>query len=82
MLRIVRFLIALTGVSTVLAVAAGTALAGGDYNTPGGAVAGEQTGGGGTLPFTGSELLLYVIVGVAIVATGFALRAAAHRRAS
>ena len=48
-------------------------------------MAGEQTGGGsggGTLPFTGSELLLYVIVGAAIVASGFGLRALSARRPS
>ena len=46
-----------------------------------GAVAGQQTGGGsgGTLPFTGSDLLGYVTVAAAIVAAGLVLRAVARR---
>ena len=55
----------------ILALTATSAFAADGYN--GGDVAGQQTGG--NLPFTGSELLLYVVVGVAIVACGFALRA-------
>ncbi len=84
MRKVVRSAVALLSVAAIFAVTAGTALAGSDYNKPGGQVAGEQTGGGGggTLPFTGSELMLYVIVGAAIVASGFALRAMAARRSS
>lgn len=83
MRKVVRSAVALLSVAAIMAVTAGTALAGSDYNTPGGQVAGDNTGGGGgTLPFTGSELLLYVIVGAAIVASGFALRAMSARRSS
>jgi hypothetical protein len=70
MRKVVRGGIALVTAAMVMAVTASTALAEG-Y----GAVAGENTGGGGNLPFTGSDLLLYVVVGVAVIATGFALRA-------
>jgi hypothetical protein len=84
MRKVVRAAVGLLSVAAVLAITATTAFAGNDYNTPGGSVAGEQTGGGGggTLPFTGSELLLYVIVGAAIVASGFGLRALSARRSS
>lgn len=84
MRKVLRSAVAFLSVAAIMAVTAGTAFAGGDYNTPAGAVAGDQTGGGGggTLPFTGSELLLYVIVGAAIVASGFALRAMSARRSS
>ena len=49
-----------------------------------GAVAGQQAGGGsgGTLPFTGSDLLGYVGVAAAIVAAGVVLRAIARRGAA
>jgi hypothetical protein len=41
---------------------------------------GEQTGGGGgSLPFTGLNLLLVVAAGGAIAASGVGLRAVAHR---
>jgi len=85
MRKVVRTAVGLLSVAAIMAITATTAFAGGDYNTPGGSVAGEQTGGGtggGTLPFTGSELLLYVIVGAAIVASGFGLRALSARRTS
>jgi hypothetical protein len=74
MRKVVRGAIALVSVAMVMAVTATSAMAEG-Y----GAVAGEQTGGG-DLPFTGSDLLLYVVVGVAVIATGFALRALSARR--
>lgn len=35
----------------------------------------------GDVPFTGQDLLLYVIVGVTVILGGFALRALAGRRA-
>ncbi|HVG68924.1 MAG TPA: hypothetical protein VM785_12060, partial [Gaiellales bacterium] len=54
MSKIVRTLIGAGSVVVAMAMTAGTAFAGGDYNTPG-VVAGEQTGGGGSLPFTGSR---------------------------
>jgi hypothetical protein len=75
-----RTLIGAVGTVVVFATTAGTALAGGDYNTPG-AVAGEQTGGGGgsSLPFTGADLALYAVVGIAIVASGLTLRVMARR---
>ena len=41
---------------------------------------GEQAGGGGgSLPFTGLNLLLVVAAGGAIAASGVGLRAVAHR---
>jgi hypothetical protein len=73
----------------ILATWAASALAQEQY--PGG-VAGTGTGGGGdvsggdvagasgSLPFTGADLLLYVIVGLAIVASGVVLRQVAARR--
>ena len=46
-----------------MAVSAVSAFAGGGYAN--GGVAGESTGGGsGSLPFTGAELALYVVVGL------------------
>jgi hypothetical protein len=76
MRKVVRGAIALVTAAMVMAVTASAALAD-PYNN--GGVAGEQTGGG-NLPFTGSDLLLYVVVGIAVIATGFALRAVSARR--
>jgi hypothetical protein len=71
----------LLGATALLAVSAATAFAG-DGQYPGtGGVAGESTGGG-ALPFTGAELALYVVIGLAIVASGLALRAYSARRVS
>jgi hypothetical protein len=83
MRKVARTAVLLLGMMASMAVAASTAFAG-DYNTPGGTVAGTQTGGGGggggTLPFTGADLLLYVVVGAAIITSGVALRAVSARR--
>jgi len=77
----------LVGLITALAVAmvllaatpafADTTPADGQY----GAVKGEQAGGGtgGSLPFTGMNLLLIVAAGGAIAASGVGLRAVAQR---
>ena len=56
----------------------GVALAADGY----GGAAGQQTGGGsaGNLPFTGTDLLTYVLVAIAIMAAGLALRATSDRR--
>ncbi len=78
MSKIVRTLIGAGSVVVAMAMTAGTAFAGGDYNTPG-VVAGEQTGGGGSLPFTGSDLAMYAAVGIAVVASGLTLRLMARR---
>jgi hypothetical protein len=79
MTKVLKGLIALTGAAGFLAVSAVSAFAGEGYGA--GGVAGESTGGGGgSLPFTGAELALYVIVGLAIVASGLALRAYSARR--
>jgi hypothetical protein len=78
MSKIVRTLIGAGSVVVAMATTASTAFAGGDYNTPG-AVAGEQTGGGGSLPFTGSDLAMYLVVGIAVAASGLTLRMMAHR---
>jgi len=80
MTKVLRGVITLVGAAAILAVSAATAFAGGPYAN--GGVAGESTGGGGTLPFTGAELALYVVIGLAIVASGLALRAYSARRAS
>ncbi len=78
MSKIVRTLIGAGSVVVAMAMTAGTAFAGGDYNTPG-VVAGEQTGDGGSLPFTGSDLAMYAVVGIAVVASGLTLRLMARR---
>ena len=78
MSKIVRTLIGAGSVVVAMATTASTAFAGGDYNTPG-AVAGEQTGGGGSLPFTGSDLAMYLVVGIAVVASGLTLRMMVRR---
>jgi hypothetical protein len=78
MRKAVRGAIAAFAGMAVFALSATSAFAADGYN--GGDVAGQQTGG--NLPFTGSELLLYVVVGVAIVACGFALRALSARHAT
>jgi hypothetical protein len=78
MRKVVRGAIALVSAAMIMAVTASSAFATGNYNN--GGVAGEQTGGGGNLPFTGADLALYVVVGVAIIASGFALRALSARR--
>ncbi len=81
MTKVLKGLIALVGAAGFLAVSAVSAFAGSEGYGAGG-VAGQSTGGGGggTLPFTGAELALYVIVGLAIVASGLALRAYSARR--
>jgi hypothetical protein len=79
MTKVLKGLIALAGAAGFLAVSAVSAFAGEGYGA--GGVAGQSTGGGGgSLPFTGAELALYVIVGLAIVASGLALRAYSARR--
>jgi hypothetical protein len=78
MTKVLKGLIALIGAAGFLAVSAVSAFAGEGYGA--GGVAGQSTGGGGSLPFTGAELALYVIVGLAIVASGLALRAYSARR--
>ena len=78
MTKALRGVLILLGSAGLLAVSAATAFAGDGYAT--GGVAGESTGGGGTLPFTGAELTLYVVIGLLIVASGLALRAYSARR--
>ena len=80
MTKVLKGLITMFGAAGFLAVSAVSAFAGEGYAS--GGVAGESTGGGGggSLPFTGAELALYVIVGLAIVASGLALRAYSARR--
>ncbi len=55
----------------------------GGENTGGGDVAGETVvGGSGTLPFTGAELGLFVVAGLAILAAGMLLRRVSTSRAT
>jgi len=77
--KILRCAIALMGAAAFLAVSATAALAGDGYG--GGAVKGESAGGGGSLPFTGSDMVLYAVIATGIVASGLALRAYSARRA-
>jgi hypothetical protein len=81
MTKALRSVLILLGATAILAVSAATAFAGDGYAS--GGVAGQSTGGGGgALPFTGAELALYVVIGLAIVASGLALRAYSARRVS
>ena len=81
MMKALRGMLILLGSAAFLAVSAATALAGDGYAS--GGVAGELTGGGGgTLPFTGAVLALYVVIGLLIVGSGLALRAYTARRVS
>ena len=81
MAKALRGVLILVGAAAILAASAATAFAGDGYAS--GGVAGESTGGGGgTLPFTGAELALYVLIGVVIVASGLALRGYSARRVS
>lgn len=80
MTKALRGVLVLLSSAAILAVSAATAFAGDGYAS--GGVAGQSTGGGGTLPFTGAELALYVVIGLAIVASGLALRAYSARRVS
>ena len=82
---------------TTLALFATTALAQEQY-PGGGGVGGEGTGGGdgggggdvagttvsgaGDLPFTGADLALYVVAGLAIIAAGIVLRRVSGRTSS
>ncbi len=81
MTKALRSVLILLGAVAILVTSAGTAFAGDGYAS--GGVAGESTGGGGgTLPFTGAELALYVVIGLLIVGSGLALRAYSARRVS
>ena len=79
MMKALRGVLILLGSAAFLAASAATAFAGDGYAS--GGVAGESTGGGGgsTLPFTGTELALYVVTGLLIVGSGVALRAYSAR---
>jgi hypothetical protein len=86
---------ALVAALTTLALFATTALAQEQY-PGGGGVGGEVTGGGdgggdvagttvsgaGDLPFTGADLALYVVAGLAIIAAGIVLRRMSGRTSS
>src|SRR5438094_384212 len=77
MTKILRGVMTLLGATAFLAVSAATAFAGQGYG--GGDVAGESTGGG-TLPFTGAELALYVVIAAGLVVSGLVLRSSSARR--
>ena len=80
MTKALRGVLVLLGSAAILAASAATAFAGDGYAS--GGVAGESTGGGGgtTLPFTGTDLAIYVVTGLLIVGSGLALRAYTARR--
>jgi hypothetical protein len=78
MKKVLGGLISLLGAALILAISAGSAFAGQQYGN--GGVAGQSTGGGGTLPFTGADLALFFLIGVGVVASGLALRGYAARR--
>jgi hypothetical protein len=81
MTKAFRSVLILLGAVAILATSAATAFAGDGYAS--GGVAGESTGGGGgTLPFTGADLAMYVAIGLVIVASGLALRGYSARRVS
>jgi hypothetical protein len=85
---------ALAAAMTTLAIIATTAFAQEQY-PGGGGVGGEVTGGGnggevagttvsgqGDLPFTGADLMLYVVAGLAVIAAGIVLRRMSGRTSS
>jgi hypothetical protein len=80
MAKALRSVLILLCSAAMLAVSAATAFAGDGYAS--GGVAGESTGGGGgtTLPFTGAELVIYVVTGLLTLGSGLALRAYTARR--
>jgi hypothetical protein len=78
MTKALRCVLILLGAVAILVTSAGTAFAGDGYAS--GGVAGESTGGGGTLPFTGADLAMYAVIRLAIVASGLALRGYSARR--
>ena len=79
---IVRVGYTLLVAAVFLATSAGSALAGQGYAT--GGVAGESSGpsGGGTLPFTGLDLVTFAVVGLGIALSGLYLRGYTARRES
>ncbi len=69
-----RLIVFVSGVAATLAVPT-VALAENMSSTPSkGTVAQQAVGGTGSLPFTGVNLALVLIAGLALVATGFMLR--------
>lgn len=83
MTKVLRAALTVLGTMAFLAVSAVTAFAGDGYAAGGsaGGVAGESTGGG-TLPFTGADIALYAVIGLAIMASGLALRVYSAKRVS
>ncbi len=82
MTRMLRALTGLIGAAAWLAVSATTAFAGDGYAAGGGGVKGESAGagaGGVSLPFTGADLAVYVVIATAIVVSGLSLRAYSER---
>ena len=81
MTKAFRSVVTLLGAAAILATSVATALASDGY--AGGGIGGKSTGdGSGTLPFTGADLAVYVVIGLAIVAIGLALRGYSARRVS
>ena len=84
---------ALVAVTLVGAIGAGTAYAATPANDqygavegvvtggggPSAGVAGDVTGGGSTLPFTGADLGLYASAGIGMIGAGLLLRRAGRR---
>ena len=78
MMRTAQWVSAVLAAAVLFGVTASEAFAAGGY----GAVAGQQTSGGGgsTLPFTGLNLLVYIGVAGAIMAAGVGLRTVSAQR--
>jgi hypothetical protein len=82
-LLLVFILFGLLGPASGVAVAAAKTSANAQYGGVAGGGAGGgvlgRAAGGGTLPFTGADLAMYVVAGVAMVAAGIHLRRLANR---
>jgi hypothetical protein len=78
MTRVLKGVVSLLGAAAIVGVSTASAFAGQQYGS--GGIAGQSTGGGGTLPFTGADLALYALIGLGIIASGLALRGYSARR--
>ncbi len=79
MINLLRGAMAVIGAATLLTMSAAAAFAGEGYAGAGG-VEGASAGGGGALPFTGSDIMLYGLIAAGLVASGLVLRSYSARR--